>query len=258
LLSGISSITEFPVPSVSSIATDGITKGPDGNLWFTEGASSAIGMINPTTHAISSFATPTASSNPQGITAGPDGNLWFTEWWGYNIGMINPTTHAISEIKVPKVKGILTHPNAITAGPDGNLWFTEFYGGGIGRIGEINPTSHTISQFTLSQSVGGGFGLGITAGPDGNIWFTCLSLGEIGTINPTTDAMSFYPVINYGGPDGIVAGPDGNMWFTGIASVNGSSEPIVGMFNPTTHAQSLLVTPTGNNGAPPLGDHRGP
>ncbi len=79
LLSGISSITEFPLPS-GSFAPYGITAGPDGNLWFTESGANAIGMINPTTHAISSFTVPTANAGPYGITAGPDGNLWFTEW----------------------------------------------------------------------------------------------------------------------------------------------------------------------------------
>ena len=56
-----------------------ITTGPDGNIWFTERGANAIGMINPTTHAISLFTVPTASAGPTGITAGPDGNLWFTE-----------------------------------------------------------------------------------------------------------------------------------------------------------------------------------
>ena len=37
-------------------------------------------MINPTTHAITEFAVPTASAEPYDITAGPDGNLWFTEF----------------------------------------------------------------------------------------------------------------------------------------------------------------------------------
>src|SRR5947209_8706114 len=82
----------------------GITQGPDGNLWFTENSVGKIGMINPTTHAITEFPVPTAGATPQEITAGPDGNLWFTEF-NYRtvklsvgkIGEINPTTHAISE-----------------------------------------------------------------------------------------------------------------------------------------------------------------
>ena len=59
LLSAISGITEFAVPSVS-INPGTIVTGPDGNIWFTESATDAIGMINPTTDAISSFTVPTA------------------------------------------------------------------------------------------------------------------------------------------------------------------------------------------------------
>ena len=103
----------------------GITAGPDGNLWFTETRAGKIGMINPTTHAITEFPVPTTSSGPWDDHGGPrrqplvhrvprDGN---------QIGMINPATHAITEFPVPTA--MLT-PDGITAGPDGNLWFTEF------------------------------------------------------------------------------------------------------------------------------------
>ena len=36
LLSGISGITEFTLPSSTQAALSGITTGPDGNLWFTD------------------------------------------------------------------------------------------------------------------------------------------------------------------------------------------------------------------------------
>ncbi len=103
LLSGISSVTEFPLPSGSGLTTvvGGITAGTDGNLWFTESGANAIGMINPTTHALSAFTVPTANAGLAGITMGPDGNLWFTEASANAIGMINPTTHAIHSFALP-------------------------------------------------------------------------------------------------------------------------------------------------------------
>ena len=101
LLSGISAITEFSDPQQGSCVPRGITAGPDGNLWFTEPGANKIGMINPTTDAITEFPIPTANSGPAGITAGPDGNLWFTEDTPSKIGMINPTTHAITEFATP-------------------------------------------------------------------------------------------------------------------------------------------------------------
>src|SRR5438128_12320192 len=55
------SITEFPVPTPSA-TTWSIASGPDGNLWFTERDGNKIGMINPTTHAITEFPVTTANS----------------------------------------------------------------------------------------------------------------------------------------------------------------------------------------------------
>jgi streptogramin lyase len=221
------SIAEFSVPTPSATPWS-ITSVPDGNLWFTERDGNKIGMINPTTHAITEFPIPTANSWPIGITAGPDGNLWFAEAASGKIGEINPTTHVISEFP--------THSSAlwpITSGPDGNLWFT---------LGEINPTTHVIDTFgqpTPSADYG------IAAGPDGNIWFTEYDAGQIGMINPTTHAVSEFPIPNDGSaPDAIAAGPDGNLWFTDDGNNTGNS--YIGMINPTTHAiTEFPVTPYG-------------
>ncbi|MFO0888589.1 MAG: hypothetical protein U0790_05505 [Isosphaeraceae bacterium] len=109
-------VTEFPVPTANSGLWD-IETGPDGNLWFTEAGANKIGMIDPTTHAISELATPTANSFPRMITVGSDGNLWFTEG-GTTLGslnqiaMINPTTlrhhrvrHAHGRFLTPRHRG---------------------------------------------------------------------------------------------------------------------------------------------------------
>jgi streptogramin lyase len=172
------SVTEFSLPAPHGARA--ITTGPDGNLWFTDGGffqQGWIGVVNPTTHAMSFFSTPTNGSVPMGITSGPDGNLWFTEYAASKIGMINPTTHAISEFRTPtKSAG----PYAITAGPDGNLWFTE--SNLAYQIGEINPTTHKISEFPLSgPSVNELYG--ITAGPDGVLWFPWFARGVQGLSN---------------------------------------------------------------------------
>jgi streptogramin lyase len=217
-------ITEFPLPTPTSADPWMIATGPDGNLWFTE-AAGKIGMINPTTHAITEFPTPTTGSKPVGITAGPDGNLWFVETSADKIGMINPTTHAITEFPVPTANAA---PFQITAGPDGNLWFTE---DSAEQIGMINPTTHAITEFPVPTA--NSFLQGITAGPDGNLWFTEWQSDKVGMINPTTHAITEFPVPTAAArPKGIVTGPDGNLWFT----ENGAQQ--IGEINPTTHAIS--------------------
>jgi streptogramin lyase len=242
LLSGISAIAEFPLPSGSLSATvyspEGITAGPDGNLWFTEAGANAIGMINPTTHAISSFTLPTAGAGPYGITTGPDGNLWFAETGAVAIGTFNPTTHAISSFTLPSgSRGV----DNITTGSNGDLWFTL---GASHQIGEISPTTHAISEFTLSPCCYAGPN-DITAGPDGNVWFTWAGIDEVAKINPTTDAITYFSVPSGTGPVGITAGPDGNLWFAqGWPLADGN---LIGVINPTTDAISSFSTPTADS-----------
>src|SRR6266702_311573 len=84
-------ITEF-APSTAGSKPEGITAGPDGNLWFTEFDGNKIGRISPD-GSITEFRLPTDCGSvvycePSAITAGPDGNLWFTEVDGNKIGRI--------------------------------------------------------------------------------------------------------------------------------------------------------------------------
>jgi streptogramin lyase len=242
LLSFISAIAEFPLPSGSSLplVVGSITTGPDGNIWFGDLGDSAIGMMNPTTHSMSLFTIP-ATGGAGSVTTGPDGNVWFTEHDTNAIGMINPTSHAVSSFALPS--GTNTTLN-ITAGPNGNLWFTA--SGGSKVIGEINPTTHAITEFPLSSPYVGPND--ITAGPDGNVWFTWNGAGEVGKINPTTGAVTYFTV--GGAPTGITPGPDGNLWFTFSPGTD------VGNINPTTDAISLFATPT--VGSQPDGITTGP
>jgi streptogramin lyase len=232
LMSGISGITEFALPSPASSLT-GITAGPDGNLWFADRGSNAIGMINPTTRAISLFPIPTANCWPDGIAVGSDGNIWFTEAFapgGGKIGEINPTTHVIKEFALPNVG--IRYPRGITAGPGGNLWFA-WQGG---AIGEINPTTHAINYYPENYQI-----FDITAGPDGNVWFS--GPNQVGDFNPTTDAISFFPTPSGAGVGGITEGPDGNVWF----SEDGPTQ--FGMINPTTDVITEFGSATSSSSA---------
>ncbi len=241
-------ITEFPTPTANAFPRE-MTAGPDGNLWFTEGGIgpgsggptlNLIGMINPTTHAISEFSTPTSSSEPFGITAGPDGNLWFTEMNVNKIAVINPTTDAVSEFPIPTAG---SSPRYICAGPDGNLWFTEMF---ASRIGMINATTHVITEFPIPYA--GALPMGIAAGPDGNVWFTDIHTGQVGVINLTSHAITEFPV-PAGSPNRITAGPDGNVWFTESAGK-------IANINPAT--QVVTEFPVAYAGSSPAGITTGP
>jgi len=209
-----------------------IVSGPDGNLWFTDaGTTSAIGTIDPSTHAIAEFSTGlNPGSKPAGIALGPDGNLWFTDGGSpAAIGMINPVTHAISEYSSGLNAGSVPQ-QGITAGSDGNIWFTDL--GTSKAVGMIDPTTHAITEFSSGLNAGSAPGAAIVVGTDGNLWFVDHGkIGAIGTINPTTHAITEFGSGAGSVPGRIATGPDGNLWFT-----DKGSTPAIGTIDPTTFA----------------------
>jgi streptogramin lyase len=92
------SIKEFPTPAASQ--PSGITKGPDGNVWFTETAAGAIGFVNvaglsgPSEYTLgAAIPIPTTVVKhpaPLGIIEGGAGQVWFADKSGA-IGVVNLT-----------------------------------------------------------------------------------------------------------------------------------------------------------------------
>ncbi len=224
--------TEFSVPTAFS-NPEGITAGPDGNLWFTESNVSTIGRIT-TAGVITEFRLPTKqNSRPSGIVAGPDGSLWFTEYNVNKIGRIT-TAGVITEFPIPTLNGVW----GIASGPDGSLWFTEY-----GKIGRIT-TSGVITQFSYL----GGNPHTITSGPDGNLWFTMNngSGSRVGKIT-TAGVVTEFPL--QWSAWGITSGPDGNLWVAEDGRVGRitTSGVITEFVNPNFHTPYYITAgPDGN------------
>jgi len=70
----VGEVETFPLPETSSVGLMGIATGPDGAVWFAEGAGK-IGRIT-TSGQITEYST--GGPSARGITAGPDGAIWFT------------------------------------------------------------------------------------------------------------------------------------------------------------------------------------
>lgn len=124
-----------------------IALGPDGNLWFIQGAQpipGTDGALAPTCQGIVYRMTPNGDishirggailPNPGWIAAGPDGDLWLTEG-ADAIARITPH----GTVNPPFSSGVLPgNPAGVIApGPDGNLWFTE---PSSGRLGNLAPS----------------------------------------------------------------------------------------------------------------------
>lgn len=224
-------ITEFSGGFSPGAIVNSVTAGADGNLWFADRGTTAMGRIT-TAGVISEYpggfpagSVPGAGAGG-GLTYGPDGNIWFADSGTKAIGVFDLATHAVSEFKTGLNPGSL--PNSIVAGSDGNLWFTDR--GTTKAIGVINPTTHAISEFSSGLNPGSLPNIP-TFGPDGNTWFSDAgTVKAIGRINPLTHAIAeFSSGISSTGPSRPIAGPDGNLWFVDKSV----SAPAVGRITPS-------------------------
>jgi virginiamycin B lyase len=129
-------ITTFgPTPSLWSSGL-GITKGPDGNIWFTEGQDNTlikgrIGRLIPSSGQITEFPVLNGMFFG-GIAAGSDGALWFTGSTG-NIGWLGRMTLS-GQVTLHELPQVFSMPAGIVAGRDGNMWFTDTNANTVGRI----------------------------------------------------------------------------------------------------------------------------
>ena len=133
----------------SGSAPEGITWGPDGNVWFAENTPNNIGVIVPLTAAITEYpisnynaANNTYAEGAYAITTGPDGNVWFTESQSsQNTSYVGNITTSGTILFPTPTSGAA--PHGITAGPDGNLWFTENGNNSVARV----TTSGAVTEF---------------------------------------------------------------------------------------------------------------
>jgi streptogramin lyase len=233
-------ITEFSSGFSPGATVGSLTPGADGNVWFADRGTTAMGQIT-TAGVVSEYSggfpagsVPGAGSGG-GLTYGPDGNLWFTDSGTKAIGVFDLVTHAVSEFKAGLNPGSM--PTSLVAGSDGNIWFTDL--GTTKAVGVINPTTHAISEFSNGLNAGSRPGIP-TFGPDGNTWFadggTTRAIGRIDVI---THAISeFSSGISSTGVSRPIAGPDGNLWFADKSA----TAPAVGRITPNGVITEFPVT----------------
>ena len=127
-VTGAGHIHTYDLSSIWS-SSNGITAGPNQEMWFTESAGNAIGAVTMT-GVITEYTTPTWNSAPLGITVDPSGIVWFAESGKNLIGRLDPGTGTITEITIASAA------QWIAASSDGLIWFTL---GGAGKIGRLVP-----------------------------------------------------------------------------------------------------------------------
>jgi streptogramin lyase len=230
-------VTQFPAGAGSgdfSTGPQGITPGPDGNLWFTEFWANRIGRMTPV-GALTEFPIPTVESGPRGIVAGRDGNLWFVESHFNHTGVARITTAGVvTEYSLGGSALDQLQPTDIVAGQDGNLWLNQTHPSAPqGEIVRVTPDG-TLKVFAMPK---GTRPSGMASGPDGNIWFTDWSENRIGRMSPAGTLRQFPLLRRLAQPVGIVAGPGGRMWFTEASRIAS-----IGMTVPETELSARVLT----------------
>ncbi len=195
------SITQFALPA-QSLPTS-IAAGPDGNLWFFDDGTHAIGKITPS-GAATEYPLPyqgkLAGTAQEEMVLGADHNLWFTDPQAGMVGRITPS----GKIKVYAGKAN-SNPRDLLAAPDGSIWFLDKGQQAIGHIPAGGQLTFYPPHALMSPNSS------LTIGPDGNIWVTLYN--QIGRVT-AAGAVTLYDVPSLDADLwGIVTSSDRHLWF---------------------------------------------
>lgn len=204
----------YPLPKVGA-QLGGISQGPDGDMWFTESAASAIGRITMDGQ-FDEIALPSTCRGGGSITLGNDGDEYFTTGCQTQPG--GPYYAALAKVtssgsftvySFPPTK---PQPETLTRGIDGDVWFTLGGAGAKNFVGKIAPDG-TITEYTISnQSHQTKNACDLTFGPERDLWVTDQA-GTLDQVGEHGKLLNAFPLPGLGG-FGIAAGRDGNLWLT--------------------------------------------
>jgi len=175
-----------PTPGLMQPAVDA-----HGNVWFGEMGTNALGRLDPTINALSTWTPPNGKYNIMQVVPDAHGNIWFTEQAGNFIGMFNPATQRFTEYPLRTSNGFSSAPQDLQFDGHGDLWFTLITAGAIGRL---DPRTGTTTYWNVPVPSAGGrvFPYSLAIGPHGTIWYGYLSGGAIGSLVPATGATRVF------------------------------------------------------------------
>jgi virginiamycin B lyase len=195
-------ITEYPL--APGAAPQGITLGPDGNVWFVENGANKVGRITAA-GVITEFPLLTPDNQPAQIVAGTSGHLYLDE--------PGPTKVAFFDALGDKSfheSGSGVTAAGIAFGAAGSLWVTD----GTSKVLAYSSEFSGVGQCTMSDGFAHGF-WGITVGREGTLWMTDATSNGIVALTSSGCAFGKVSLPNSNsGPLFITSGQDGSIWFT--------------------------------------------
>lgn len=226
---GLTKVHKIPT---SGADPEGITLGPNKQMWFTEWSQPDIGSITANfrirLYAVKGFGS--QASHSVAMVQGPDKRIWFTT------GSYGLAAHKVGRATTFYTTGVDGEdPSGLGVGPDNNLWFVTFSGPDIGKM--------TTSGKVTTYNVGSYGGFGITAGPDGRVWFPDPGNNRIGAVKTDGSGLTFYSKNLIGQAFNIVSAKDGNLYFsTGPTGAIGQITPKGTITECKVNSQQTLVS----------------
>lgn len=219
----IGTLKQFRIPTENGNPKE-ITRGSDGNFWFTESHVNPpqadnhhVGRITPA-GAITEFLV-CQFCFPNDIAQGSNGILYFTRS-DPGLGRITLDGTVLPDVVPPDTSAI---GNGVAASGD-DVFFTSFNTNSIWRY---NAAADAFTEYPVPTPGANPFD--ITIGPDGSVWFTEFHADALGRLDPTTGVITETPVGDGpNGPRGLTVATDGKVWFTK------RFDNSVGFFDPAT------------------------
>lgn len=252
-----SDVERFHDNLVSNDRPMGITRGPDGAMWFAfpgpSGVTGGVGRIDRNGQITVYRSGLPSPDGPTDITSGPDGNLWIT----------------VRSKGVAKVTpgGVITtyyggfslgdDPTQIVSGPDGRLW-VSVKGLVTDAVAAVNPQDGSVTRYTTGMPLlVSARPEGIAAGADGRLWFTLSGGNRVGAISTSGSSLELpaaATVPSGASLAGMASDAAGNVWFVGSGNPArvwrlGLAAPRVGPASTETSRSAVTVTvPVNGNG----------
>jgi len=225
---------EFTTGITANAQPFGLVRDTNGNLWFAERGAPVgnppvagigkIGFFNTSTHTVVENTIPTTTGQPDGMTYDSAHNvIWFAEDNAPLIGSFTATANGTVTITehVSNSNANPPSPHMIVLDGAGNVWYSEQ---GSDLIGEYNPNNGTSRHFSAAGSICPTPGVtptpctntfidGIAVDSNGIVWFDETQTAQLGSLDPSTGAITLFPLISGVGPgDGLAVDSHNNVW----------------------------------------------
>jgi virginiamycin B lyase len=141
---------------------------------------------------IAEFPIPYPSPGPNAIVAAPNNVYWFVEYNTGNIGEYNSTSKSFNQFAIPEIRGVAV-PASLALDSLGRIWFTD-QNTNNPSVGVLNASTPggAFTQYPIhTQNSTPVF---VTVDSSNQVWFTDTTGNYLDNLDPSTGAISGYPL----------------------------------------------------------------